>query len=816
MGTTIGHYEVLEKLGAGGMGEVYRARDTKLGRDVALKMLPAELAADPARVERLTREARAVAGLNHPNIVTIHSIEESDGRHFITMERVSGKTLDRHIGREGLPLEQLFDIAAALAEALAAAHDVGVVHRDLKPTNVMVGDDGRPKILDFGLAKQLPPPRAAGTSALDTEPLLTREGTVMGTLPYMSPEQLQGSIVDARSDIFSLGVMLYEMATGRRPHAGNSDADLISAILRDAPPLPTSVRDELPQDLDRLVTRCLEKDPARRVQTSRDVFNELTALRASLRSPTPPGARPAAHRSGRERRRTPAVLGGIAVALLAVAVGWQARSGCAPPTHEQGVAVLPFANSSDDPDSEYLSAGITESLINRLSEVSDLKVMSRHSVARFKDTDTDPRAAGRQLGVGSVITGYLDVRGDKLVVGAELLDVDDGRQVWGNRFERNRSDLLTVEREIATRISEHLRLKLSERSTQAESGTQAQPGAQHAVERAAAASAIDPEAYDLYLRGRYLMLGTSDDGPSRAQEYFRQAIEREPRFALAYAGLGESYVNQAWLSSRDREHTVPQAKAALDRALQLDDKLCEAYVLAGEIELYFDWDFEAAAAAYRRAIELKPESDLAHREYASYLALLGRFDESIEEARYAQKLDPLSVYASHQLGYNLLVAGRLREAAVEFEKAIDLNPNWVWGNIKLGMTYALMGKHAKASAAAKRADELLGDERGSPLAQDWLAAIALLGGDPTRAQETLAGLMAQADSAFVEPVALADIHYRLGDYDRMLDLLETGFEMRSPVMVYLVLQRPMIWKNVADDPRYLSLIERMGFPRPST
>ncbi len=809
MDRTIGHYEVLEKLGAGGMGEVYRARDTKLGRDVALKMLPENLAQDPARVERLTREARAVAGLNHPNIVTLHSIEESDGRHFITMECVSGQTLERAIGREGMAIDRLLDIATPLAEALAAAHDVGVVHRDLKPANIMVGDDGRPKILDFGLAKQTAP-RPEGASAMETEPLLTQEGTVVGTLPYMSPEQLQGSLVDARTDIYALGAMLYEMATGTRPHAGKSHAELISAILRDTPPPAGELRDDLPSELERLIARCLEKEPARRMQTARDVFNELDTLRASHVAQATPSARPSqpTRSRSRERRRVPVVLGGLAVALVAMALVWQSRSGCATGPTDPSVAVLPFTNSSGDPETEYLSAGITEILINRLSENSSLRVMSRHSVARFDDAATDPRDAGRQLGVASVITGYVDVRGDKLVVGAELLDVEDGRQMWGNRFERDKTEFLTVEREIAAKIGEKLRRQLPGRAA----SNDARAGGDIAT---AAAETIDPEAYDLYLRGRYLMLGTSNDGPSRAQELFRQAIEREPRFALAYAALGESYVKLAWFNSRARERTVPQAKAALQRALQLDDQLSEAYVLAGEIALYFDWDWEAAGEAYRKAIELKPENDLAHREYASYLSLMARYEEAIAEARVAQKLDPLSVYASHQLGYNLMVAGRLREAAAEFEKALDLNPTWVWGNIKVGLTYALLGEIDKARAAAQRADALLGDDLGSPLAQGWLAQNALLCGDPSRMRETLARLEAPHDGEFVEPVAMADMYYQLGDYDRMLAYLEKGYEVRSPMMVYMLIQRRFMWKDVANDPRYLSLVDRMGFPRPS-
>jgi len=793
IGEQVGHYQIIDQLGAGGMGEVYRARDLKLHREVALKLLPADFANNPEWVQRLTQEARAVAGLNHPYVVTIYSIEDGGDRPFITMELVSGTTLDRVIGPKGLPTEKLLDLAVPLAEALAAAHAVGVVHRDLKPSNVMVTNSGQPKVLDFGLAKLMRPAEPSAGGVLSTTPMLTRAGAVMGTLPYMSPEQLQGRQVDARSDVFSFGAMLFEMATGTRAHRGESDAELISAILRDPPPEALTVRRDLPPELDRVIQRCLQKDPQRRYN-SLELYNDLKTLRGGVGpdavAPTLPSGRepPVA----RKPRRALLPLVTVLAGLVVLAGGWRVRSGCAPSTAEASVAVLPFSNGTREANSDYLIDGVTTGIINRLSESSALRVMSQFSVARFKDGSTDPLSAGKQLGVASVLTGQLSVHGDKLVVDVALIDVKDGRQLWGERFERDRADFQAVEREIVGRASEKLRVKLSAAST---------------------VPTADPEAYDLFLRGRYALASGTDDGLPRAQDFFRHAIERDPRLAIAYAGLGETYVTQAWLNSKDSDETLPLAKAALKKALELNPGLVETYLLAADVALYFDWDWANAGMNYRKAIELSPSSDVAHREYANYLLVLDRPDDAIAEARTAQSLDPLSIFSTHQLGWSFLAAGRLPEAAAEFKKAIALNPNWRWGNIKLSLAYAFMQEREKALASMKRADELLPPSEGSPLSQAWLADTALLCGDPTRAKLTLERLEQQARTKYVDPMAMAELYGRLNDKTRMFESLEKGFQVRNPGMVYLLIDRRFLWKAMADDPRYTDLLKRMGFPR---
>ncbi len=765
------------------MGEVYRATDTKLGRDVALKVLPAEMASDPERLGRFQREAKALAALDHPGIVGVYSVEEADGVHFLTMQLVEGQSLDRLIPEGGMPGDRILDFATALAEALAAAHGKGIVHRDLKPANVMVASDGRVKVLDFGLAKVEGSAGAEVDSERSTE-MRTREGVVMGTVPYMSPEQVQGQPVDQRTDIFSLGVILYEMASGRRPFQGQSSAALVSSILRDTPRPLGELRPDLPAKCTEVIARCLEKDPRSRPQTAEQLRHQLEEARGV------PSGEPKPVEAPRGRRRPVIVAAGVAAALMLAGGVWRARS---PSATDASLAVLPFANGGSDPDTEYLSDGVTVGLINRLSEVPALRVMSRLSVERFSKGPSDPLAAGRLLGVASILTGSLAVRGERLVIDAALLAVSDGHQLWGDRFERGKGDLLSIEREIVGKIGERLRVNLA-----------------NAPDRSAAA--VDPEAYDLYLRGRYVMLGTSDDGPTRAQEFFRRAIEREPRLAIAYAGLGDSYVDQSWLNSKGRDQTVPQAKAALKKAIELDPRLSEAHVLAAQIAQDFDWDWGAAEGAYRKAIELNPGSDLAHREYSSYLLIVGRPDDAIAEARVAQSLDPLSVYATHQLGFNFMASGRLAEAAAQFRAAIDLNPTWVWGNIKLSLTYALMGEKAKALAAAARADELLGTKTGSPLAQSWLASTAYLCGDRKRLEQTLARLRDAARTSYVDPLVFASLYYVKGDTDRMFESLDQGYALRSPLMTHLGVEGRFLWKDVARDPRYLSLVKRMAYP----
>ncbi len=773
-GTRLGPYEILAPLGAGGMGEVYRARDPRLGRDVAIKVLPAAVAASAERLARFEREARTVAALNHPNIVVLYSIEEDGATRFLTMELVEGQALDTHLLPGGLPCARVLELGIAIADALTAAHERGVVHRDLKPANVMLSREGRVKVLDFGLAKLAAADagsdaaHAAQTATLAAP--LSSDGVVLGTAPYMAPEQLRGEPVDARTDLFALGILLHELATGHRPFQGKSSAELGSAILRDAPPPLGTLRPDLPADLGRIVGRCLEKAPRERFQTALDVLNELRAVRRALENGGAAPAKPASTAAG------------IA-----------------------SIGVLPFANRSGDPGDEYFSDGLADELLNVLVKIRGLHVAARASSFHFKGKGATIAEVGHALNVATVLDGSVRKSGDRVRISLQLVNVADGYHLWSETYDRTLDDIFAVQDDIAHSVVKQLRHTLLGEAADSEAS-----GRARAEVVAARGRITDPEAYDLYLRGRYLMTST-DDGAERAQEMFRQAIERAPTFALPYAGLGSVYVLQSWRASRGRDETVAKARAALARALELDGQLCEALVLSAQIKFFFDWDWAGAGDDLRRAIAQNPSSDVAQREHASYLAGMGHAAEGIAAARRAQDLDPLSVDATHELGWQLLSAGRLEEAVAEFRRALDLNPTWTWGYIKLGMTYGLLGDATNALACVRRADEILAGAPGLPLTQAWLAVTELLAGDPSRARAALARLGDAAQTAFVEPIAVAWLHHALGEVDAAFAALERGHAMRSPLMASILQVREFIWRDIGDDPRYTALVERMGF-----
>jgi serine/threonine protein kinase/tetratricopeptide (TPR) repeat protein len=638
----LSHYRITAAIGAGGMGEVYRATDTKLGRDVALKVLPADMASDPERLARFQREAKALAALNHPHIVTIFSVEEADGVHFLTMELVEGQSLDRRIPAGGLPLGRLSKIAIALAEALAAAHEKGIVHRDLKPANVMVTDDGRVKVLDFGLAKET---RVADPAdATQTAAGHTKEGMVMGTPAYMSPEQIAGRAVDHRSDIFSLGIILYEMATARRPFSGHSSAEMTSSILRDSPTLVTDVRGDLPAHLARIIRRCLEKDPRQRVQTARDIANEFAD----------------------------------------VAEGTKPSSGSQATVAEAGpsVAVLPFQNLSADPENEFFSDGLAEEILNALSQVKGLNVAARTSSFSFKGKATEMSEIASKLHVANVIEGSVRRAGNRVRVTVQLIDVNNGFQLWSERYDRQMEDIFDVQDEIARAIAERLKVTLA-------------GGAKRATENL--------EAYELYLKGRHFWHQRSPSSLRVAIQCFEETIKLDPQFALAYAGLADCYGIlhvYGWISA---ENGKPPAHAAVTQAMALAPTLWEVNFSLGFYTFYFERTWREAEPHFLKAISINSRSSLAQVYYGLFLSLAGRAEDAVEHMEVGCRLDPLSSFVHGIAAVGSYSLGRFEAAERDSQKALELQPDYLLGLWLHGLALCGLERHDEAVEALERA-----------------------------------------------------------------------------------------------------------------
>ena len=825
-GTRLGRYEIHSQLGAGGMGEVYLAVDTELDRNVALKILPQEFASDRQRLQRFIQEAKSVSALNHPHILTIFEIGQADNVRFIATEFIDGETLRQRIRTSTLKLSEVLEIAIQTSSALDAAHSAGIVHRDIKPDNIMIRRDGYLKLLDFGLAKLRESRGSLTDSQAATRALVnTDAGTVMGTAHYMSPEQAKGMSVDARSDVWSIGVVIYEMVTGLVPFAGDTSTETISLILQKEPAPLARFSHDVPAELERIVSKTLTKNREERYQTVKDLLIDLRNLKRKIEvdaeidrtaspnlvtadddlraTPTASAvAAPTAQASAtpvassaeyivsglKQHKLTILIVAaGLMLAAVALVFYLSARS---TEVAIDSIAVLPFENRGADPDTEYLSEGLAESLIYRLSQLPNLKVSPTSAVFRYKGKQTDAAKAGNELGVSAVLLGRITQRGDSLLISAELVDVRHNKLLWGEQYDRKMSDLLATQREIAREIVEKLKLKVA---------GEEKALAKHYTE--------SNEAYQLYLKGRFYWNKRTEEALKKSVEYFNQAIEKDPGFALAYAGLADCYVVPAnWQPPRE---AMPKAKAAAKRALELDETLAEAHTSLGRVLASFDWDWTGAEKEYKRAIELNPRYAVAHQWYGGWFQVMGRHTEAIAERKRALELDPLSLVINFELGLAFYYARDYDQSIEQFHKTLELDQNFPPAHVFLPAAYEQKGMNSEAIAEFNRAIPLKGGGEWS-LTKGGLGHIYSILGKKSEALALLDELKQLSTQEYVAPTSVALIYAGLGDKDQAFAWLEKAYEERSFQMQWLSVEPR--WDSLRSDPRFANLQRRMGLP----
>ncbi len=815
-GTKLGRYEIRSQIGAGGMGEVYLAQDTKLDRKVALKILPADVAADRNRMSRFVQEAKTASALNHPNIITIYEIEQIDSVNFIATEFIDGETLRERM-RAPMKLGEILDVAIQGASALSAAHAAGIVHRDIKPENVMLRRDGIVKVLDFGLAKltERPPSDSVDTEAATKARVQTEPGVVMGTAAYMSPEQARGLAVDARTDIFSLGVLTYEMIAGRPPFEGSNMNEIMVSILSDREPSPLArYAREVPAELERIVEKALRKNRDERYQTAKDLRLDLKRLKqrlgfdAEVERSRPPemssdqttpaqapatsdGQRTQVTRSesfaNRVKRNRWSLL--IAAALLAIAIGLVYFFYFARPAKAiDSIAVLPFANISNDSSTDYLSDGISEALINSLTELRQLRVVARSTAFRYKGKDVDPQAVGRELNVRAVLMGRVRQTGDTLNIQVDLVDATTGAQLWGEEYERRVSDVLSVKQTIAREVTEKLRLRLSGEEQQ----------------RLVKRDTTNAEAYQSYLRGRYFWNKRTADGIRKAIEQFQQAIGRDPNYALGYVGLADCYVVLEVYAGAPASESLPKARAAVDRALQLDDSLSEAHT-SSAYTYQMQWRWSEAEAEYKRALSLNPNYPTVHHWFSIYFRARGQFDDAMREIKRAQELDPLSSVLSSNVAETYLLKDDLGSAIEQSQRIIELDPGFPGTHFTLGSAYLKQRRYGEATAEFQKSVEL------SARASQWLAFLGhcyAVAGKRTEALQILKELEERYTRREAIGQFLARVYAGLGDKDQAFAWLEKDFQQRSGELPNITWR--LGFEDLRSDPRYGDLVHRMG------
>jgi serine/threonine protein kinase/Tfp pilus assembly protein PilF len=808
IGQTVSHYKVSERIGRGGMGVVYRAQDLSLGRHVALKFLPPEVAGDSLAVGRLRREARAAAAPNHPNICAIYEIGTHQGQPFIAMELVKGKTLDEAIGvassgsesfgsdlppdvamvvrdfrtnehrspsSRPLPLEQVLDLAIQLADALDTAHREGVIHRDIKPSNVILTSRGQAKILDFGLAKQVTAVPGLDETRMD----LSQEGSVSGTIIYMSPEQALGQKLDGRTDIFSLGAVLYEISTGRRAFGGDTPAAVFDAVLNKDPVAPSRINSEVPQEVDRIIGKTLSKDKDQRYLRARDLLDDLERFRSSG---------PVA------RELAPSV---SAPAFPAWPVALSSMASVSRVPSERSIAVLPFVNMSSDKESEYLGDGLAEELINALTRVDGLRVASRTSAFQFRNRANDVESIGDALNVATLLEGSVRRSGKRVRINAQLINVSDGYHLWSERYDREMDDIFELQDDITRQIVDKLKIQLA-------------GGAGNVGSRRPTA---DVEAYNLYLKGRYHLTQRSEQNLVSAIECFEASVEQDPEYSLPHSGLAEAYILlnidcPQLFCERNAADMVARAVGAANQAIRLDDSSAEAHVALALVCYRLDWNWEEADRQFRIALDLDGNLAHAHHQYAMFLSSMNRLSEAVVEIRRAQDLDPVSPLISTAVTRVLQFAGRLDEAIEQAKHTLELNHEFSPAYFDLGLAYLEAESYPEALAAFKRLGELSGDPKRELMGQIWIHARKNEREEAVRSLKKLSRLAGERD---LPTVPQAVVYADLGDLDTAFKLLNDGFENRDSNLVYLLCEAG--FKPLHGDSRFDDLVRRMDLQR---